>query len=212
MKTKILKKLKAGFFVVLPVVLFVWILSWIFGVVSHLVNGFLDLFPSVILITYSLYFLQIASILLFVLFILFIGYLFTHYYVGDKIKKLFKLFSTKIPLFSMLFRISEQLGDSLDKNESFKKVVLVKFPNKWTYSIGFITSEDLDIFNEATGKVLVSIFIPTTPNPTNGFLVLIEKRFVKEINCPVSLAISFIVSMGTYGATKKILESYLKQR
>jgi uncharacterized membrane protein len=171
MKTKFLKKFKAGFFTVLPFVLFFWIISWIFGIINGLVDKFLDLFSDEFLLGYDLLLLEIITIFifLFLVFVFFIGYLVTHYYIGDKVKRLFKSFANRIPLFSMLFRISEQFGINMDKNKSLKKVVLVKFPNEWIWSLGFITTDQLDIFDNAVGEDLVAIFIPTTPNPTNGF-------------------------------------------
>lgn len=89
---------------------------------------------------------------------------------------------------------------------------MVKYINDWSYSVGFITSEQIEIFNEATGEDLVSVFMPTTPNPTNGFLILMTISSILELDYPVSLAVEFVVSMGIIGATKEIFKSYLGKR
>ena len=212
MKTKTLTRLKAGFFTVFPFVAFAWILNWILRIINNFVGVFLGLFPYELISGYNLFLLEITTIIIFLIFLFLIGYLVTHYYIGDRVKQLFKSFANRIPLFSILFRVSDQLFSSMEKKQSFKKVVLVKFPNKWTYSVGFITSENLEIFNKATRMDLVSIFIPTTPNPTNGFLVLMAKCFVLEVDYPIALAVEFVVSMGTIGATNEILKSYLEKR
>ena len=66
---------------------------------------------------------------------------------------------------------------------------------------------NLEIFENVSGELhLVSVFIPTTPNPTNGYLVLMNPRDFVETDVPVSMAISFIISMGTTGATAEIVK------
>lgn len=69
----------------------------------------------------------------------------------------------------------------------------------------------MEVFENATGELhLVSVFIPTTPNPTNGYLVLMNSRDFIETDVPVSMAISFVISMGTAGATEKIIRNIKK--
>ena len=80
-----------------------------------------------------------------------------------------------------------------------------------TRSVWFLTGEDLEVFEKASGELhLVSVFIPTTPNPTNGYLVLMNPRDFIETEVPVSMAISFVISMGTAGATKEIMKKINK--
>ena len=83
----------------------------------------------------------------------------------------------------------------------------MKFPAEKTYSVWFITWEDISIFDKELWKNnLVSIFIPTTPNPTNGFLVLLQPKDFIETEVPVATALSFIISMGTAGAAEEVLK------
>lgn len=86
-------------------------------------------------------------------------------------------------------------------------MVLVKFPTDKTWSVGFITGENPELFDDALDEsCLTTVFIPTTPNPTNGFLVMMSPGDYVETDIPVATAISFIISMGTAGATNEVLK------
>lgn len=114
---------------------------------------------------------------------------------------------SRVPLLSSLSKITNQIANTLENTDSFKKVVLLKFPTQNTWSIWFVTWENTSIFDEELWEYdLVSIFIPTTPNPTNGFLVLLEPKDFVETQVPVSTALSFIISMGTAGAAQEVLK------
>lgn len=212
MKVQITKNLKTGIFTILPIIAFIFILNWVIKLLLDLVEYVLQIFPQNMFVNYNNIVVDIIFITIIVILTIFIGYFINHYYVGEKIKYLLRPWVSKIPILNFLFRISKQIKEGLDKKGSFKKVVLVTFPTNGVLSIGFITSDDLEIFNSSSGMELVSVFIPTTPNPTNGFLVLTEKSLLIEVDYPVSLATSFIISMGTTGATQEIFKSYLEQR
>jgi uncharacterized membrane protein len=86
-------------------------------------------------------------------------------------------------------------------------VLLVRFPIETAWSVAFLTGEDPEVFTNAIDEPhLVSVFIPTTPNPTNGYLVLMDPKDYVETEIPVSVAVSFIISMGTAGATNEIIK------
>ncbi|MCK9466733.1 MAG: DUF502 domain-containing protein [Candidatus Absconditabacterales bacterium] len=209
MRKKISKWFVAGIFAILPVMIFFWLIKWLITVFFNFVDGIINLLAINLPSHYSPIVLEIIGSLILILLVLVVGYLINHYYIGKKIKYLLNPIIKRTPLLSSLFKITKQVKDGLDKKSSFKKVVLVKFPTEESFSLGFITGDDLELFNETVGVELVSVFIPTTPNPTNGFLVLMKKSSIIETGCPVPLAVSFVMSMGTVGATKKIAESYL---
>ncbi len=208
MKKTFLKNLKTGFFAILPAIVFIWLIRWLIRVFLNIVDGIISKFP------YSFdcnpIVLQIIGSIVLILLIIIIGALLNSSYIGTKIKLCFNPIIKRIPVLKTLYKVFKQVNESLDKSKSFKKVVLVRFPTEDCVSLGFITSEDLEVFDEAVGKELVSVFVPTTPNPTNGFLFLTTKESVILTTCPVEYGIAFVVSMGTVGATKKIVESYSK--
>jgi len=132
-----------------------------------------------------------------------VGYLVNHHYLGDKIRKITQPLIKKTPILNTLFRISKQAGDTLTNKKSFKEVVLVEFPVPGVYSVGFITGTTSKVFEDALCNETVTVFIPTTPNPTNGFLIVLEKNKVKKMPIEPKDATEFIISMGTVEINSK---------
>ena len=127
--------------------------------------------------------------------------------IWERVKAVLDPLIEKVPLLSSLTKITNQAANTLQNTNSFKKVVLTRFPTEKTWSVWFLTWEELDVFEEAIWETnLVSVFIPTTPNPANGYLVMLNPRDFVETDVPVSDAISFVISMGTVWATEKILK------
>jgi uncharacterized membrane protein len=85
------------------------------------------------------------------------------------------------------------LGDS---GQSFKKAVMIEWPREGVYSIGFLTGTNLDELRHRIGEDIVSVFIPTTPNPTSGFVMFFPQRSVVELDMDVESALKLIVSLG----------------
>lgn len=85
------------------------------------------------------------------------------------------------------------LGDS---GQSFKKAVMIEWPRKGIYSIGFLTGTNLDELRHRIGEDIVSVFIPTTPNPTSGFVMFVPQHAVIELDMDVESALKLIVSLG----------------
>lgn len=202
------KNFFTGIITLLPVLLFIWIIKWIVGLLFGGVEGIVHLFPQKWFAPINPWIIDIVGASIILIIIWFIGLLMNQYY-GKKLKLLLKPIVSKIPLLNTLVRVTNQVNNSLTQSNSFQKVVLLRFPSQTTWSIGFLTSEKMEIFdNDVKSNKLVSVFIPTTPNPTNGFLVLVEEADLIETEVPVKMAVSFIISMGTTGATQEILKSY----
>ncbi len=197
---KIKRNLKSGFFTLLPIVVFVFILEWLFKSTIKISNIVLLFFPKNWITgadgSVHIYWNIIAIILLFLVIIV-IGYFSNHYYIGQKIKKIGQPIIKNIPGLNTLFRITKQVGNTLGSNKSFKKVVLVEFPNAGKYSVGFIMQENITSFEKALGSEMVSVFVPTTPNPTNGFILLVKKEEVIEVDTTIQTAVEYVISMGT---------------
>ena len=83
-----------------------------------------------------------------------------------------------------------------DSGSSFKKVLLIEYPRKGLYSIAFQTSEDLAEVQARTERTVVTAFIPTTPNPTSGFIVFVPREDVIELTMSVEEALKMIISLG----------------
>ena len=83
-----------------------------------------------------------------------------------------------------------------DKGKSFKQVVMVEFPRKGIFSVGFITSEELEEVQAKTEQDVVCVFVPTTPNPTTGFIVLVPREEVVRLDMTVDEAVKMLLTLG----------------
>ena len=195
---------------ILPVVLFIIILSWAFNklllwawkLVQMLPESFVWLFWKSEILVHLL-----CLILLFWI-IRLLGFIVNRWRLWQRIKNWLNSVISKVPLLNSLSKVTNQIANTLETSDSFKKVVLLKFPTEKTWSVWFITWEDISIFDKELWKnKLVSIFVPTTPNPTNGFLLLLDPKDFIETEVPVSTTLSFIISMWTAGATEEVLKT-----
>ena len=83
-----------------------------------------------------------------------------------------------------------------DKGRSFKKVLLIEYPRTGLYSIAFLTSERLEEVQARTGETVVTVFLPTTPNPTSGFMLFVPLSGIIELDMTVEEAVKMVVSLG----------------
>ena len=109
-------------------------------------------------------------------------------------------FLFKIPVFSAIYKTIKQIVDSISSpnKNSFKKVVMVEFPRKGVWTMGFVTGESKDKDN----KDYYHVIVPTTPNPTSAFLLFILKTEVKETDLPIDDGIKTIISGGVLSSEK----------
>jgi len=105
----------------------------------------------------------------------------------------------RVPLLNKIYSTIKQVNEafSVGKKSAFQTVVLIQFPSKGIYSLGFITSDQNNEVQSKTNEKIVCIFVPTTPNPTSGWLVLIPEKDVTKLEMSVADAIKFIISLGS---------------
>ena len=111
----------------------------------------------------------------------------------------------KIPLVRTIYYTAKQVIQAIfsPNSKAFRKVLLVQYPRKGIYSIGFQTGVANNSVSEHIGKDLVSIFIPTTPNPTAGFIMMFPRSEVIELSMSVDEALKFIISLGMMQPSEK---------
>jgi uncharacterized membrane protein len=120
-------------------------------------------------------------------------------FIGRRLVQLGHSFMTRIPLVRSVYTGVKQVTDTLFKpgGQSFRKVLLVEYPCPGVWSMAFQTGEvSHDIQDTLGEKKMVSYFIPTTPNPTSGFLMMAPKSRVKELDISVDQALKFVISLG----------------
>lgn len=104
----------------------------------------------------------------------------------------------RIPLVRTIYSGVKGFTETLVSNTggSFRKVVLVEYPRRDCWSVGFVTATELAEISEKTGKKQVCVFVPTTPNPTSGFIFMVPLAEVIELDMSVDAAMKMIVTLG----------------
>jgi uncharacterized membrane protein len=124
-------------------------------------------------------------------------------FVGKKLLSLVDEIFKKIPILRTIYSAVAQMTSTLTQSKDNKKsVVLVQYPKEGTWAVGFVTQENKGEISEKTQKNLVNVFLPTTPNPTSGFLLMYEKKDVIFLDITFEQASKFIVSAGTSNPEK----------
>ncbi len=117
---------------------------------------------------------------------------------GRKLVSLWERLLSRIPLVRSVYSAVKQLVETMfsDNGNSFRQVVLVEFPRRGLWTLAFLTSEEQGQVQRATGRDVVSVYIPTTPNPTGGYFVLVPRVDVREIDLSVDDGLKLLLSMG----------------
>ena len=119
-------------------------------------------------------------------------------FIGKKFLNLFQNLINKIPILRTIYSGINQMTETFSKQQNKQKnVVLVEYPRKGSWAVGFATKENKGEISKKTQKELINVFVPTTPNPTSGFLLMFPKAEVIHLDISFEEASKFIVSAGT---------------
>ena len=119
-------------------------------------------------------------------------------FIGKRILTFINDLFKKIPILRTIFSAISQMTESFTQSKSNKKsVVLIEYPRKGTWAVGFATKENAGDIKQKTKRNLINVFVPTTPNPTSGFLLMFPKEDVIFLDISFEEASKFIVSAGT---------------
>lgn len=193
----------AGLAIVLPAVISVAVLAWLFGTVANITDSLFIFLPRKL--THHdqgngpmYWYWSVIALLLAVFLIGAVGLLARNYF-GKRLIEWVDSALLRVPLLNKIYGATKQVNDAFSSTNktAFRTVVLVEFPREGVYSMGFITSEQQDEVQIKTGQKLVCVFIPTTPNPTSGFLVLTPENQVTKLEMSVADGIKYIISLGS---------------
>ncbi len=185
-----------GLLVILPLIISVALLWWLFVKVTDMVLGILPhalkTSPSMIIIVRLLIPIVLLVFLAFIGMIARLVFIRKVFGLGEKIL-------IKIPLFNKVYLALKQISKAFlsSENTVFRRVVMIEYPRKGLYSIGFVTSKAKSEVQEKTRHEVLNVFIPTTPNPTSGVLVFADTRDVIELNMSVEEGLKLVISGGT---------------
>jgi uncharacterized membrane protein len=119
-------------------------------------------------------------------------------FLGKRVIRVGERIVARVPLMGWIHRTTKQLFSTIleERGQSFRKVVLVSYPQKGTYSVAFVTSESPTSVEGSLGKGFVTVFLPTTPNPTSGFLLVVPAEEVIPMNLTVDEGLRLVISAG----------------
>ena len=172
------------------------------GITFYLIKFFISVSPKLIprninpnnYLPFSIPGLEIA---LSIIFITIIGGL-SLSFIGKKILQLFNDLLKKIPILRTIYSAIGQMAETLaPKRKRKKSVVLVEYPRKGSWAVGFATKDNKGEISKKINKSLVNVFVPTTPNPTSGFLLMFPKDEIIYLDMNFEEASKFIISAGT---------------
>ena len=203
-----------GLLVVVPFLVAVWMSWWIYDVLTVWAIGLADKLdlPGMDGETSSFWVRQgirILALFFMLLGLLLIGQL-TKLSLGRRLIGLGQKLLMHLPLVSFIYSTCKQIADAMKTTSGgmFHQVVMFEYPMPGSYAIGFLTNENTEPseITEQLGKPVVSIFLPTTPNPTSGFLLMIPRDKCIFLKMSVSDAMKLIVSVGTVFPEQKAQE------
>lgn len=127
--------------------------------------------------------------------------------IGRKIYRQLELFMTRIPVIKQVYPHVKQLVDMIfgEKQMAFKRVVLVEYPRKEIWSVGFVTSDGMKSVGEQAGESTLTVFIPSTPTPFTGFTITVPKSQVIDVPITVDEALRFLLTGGVLIPSKQLI-------
>jgi uncharacterized membrane protein len=184
--------LLAGLLLWTPIAITVWVITWVFDSLDNVL--------PVALRSEVLFGVHVPGfgVLVVVLFILFTGFLAANL-IGQKLLEVWEGVMRRIPLVRSIYSSVKQVSDTIlsPNGQAFRQAVLVQYPRHGSWTIGFLTGTPSAEVAAQLPVDCVSIYVPTTPNPTSGFFLMMPRAEVIELSIGVDAALKYVVSMGT---------------
>jgi uncharacterized membrane protein len=190
-----------GLLIWIPIMVTVWVVRFLSGILDQ---SLLLLPPSwrpeAVFGTY----VPGVGVILSLLLLLLTGVVVKNLFGGQMVAGLESLVR-RIPVVGAVYTGAKTFSETVltDKGKSFKQVVMVEFPRKGVYSIGFITSHELEEAQARTEQVVTCVFVPTTPNPTTGFIILVPREEIIHMDMTVDEAFRMLLTLGVVVPTWK---------
>lgn len=184
-----------GLLVLLPIIISIKLFAWGFEKADQILGDLLQQ----ILLNYFNFSKPIPGLGLVVLVILItLTGIFAKHYIGKKLISIGEMILVKIPILNGIYNTTKQIMDSFSNKEksAFRKVVLIEYPRPGIYSPGFLTGDTPAEVIDKTGKRLVNVFVPTSPNPATGFLVFVPLEDVIMLDMSIEDGFKLFISAG----------------
>jgi len=196
------KYIFAGLLVWLPLAITLWVLSWLVGVMdgifANVLFGFSSVLPQSIGDSFQ-HLLQIRGLgVILVFLVLVITGAFASNVAGRWLVTQWDKLFTHIPIVKSIYTSVKKVSDTLfsSNGNAFRKAVLIPYPRQGAWTIAFQTGTPTGEVAALVGAGHISVYVPTTPNPTSGFFLLVPAADVIELNMSVDEALTYVISMG----------------
>ncbi len=212
---KLRRNFIAGSLLALPSVVTIFVLWWLFvRLVSPLVNLFVkpmisyfapDILEGIFGPRLSSFIWNCISVIVLVLLIIVLGTI-ARNIIGRRLIWLAERLLSKIPIVSKIYTGSQQIGQAFlgEKKGGFNRVVLFEYPKNGIYTLGLVSGPTEGEIREKMKEAVINIFIPTTPNPTSGLMVMVPERNVISLKMSVEEALKFLISGGKVTPALKV--------
>ncbi|RKZ13583.1 hypothetical protein DRQ50_10230 [bacterium] len=179
-----------GLVTLTPLAITVWVVWRFYELVSAGIRPWVQRVPT-LADTYPEFFLNLVGLLAVMFIIALIGLL-ARNLIGIAFLRLVERFLERIPVVKSMYSGTKQIAEVLlhDRGTAFRKAVLLEYPRRGIWSLGFVTREN-------AGGGTDAVFLPTTPNPTSGYMLLVPQRDLRVLDIPVEQAIKLVVSGGS---------------
>jgi uncharacterized membrane protein len=178
-----------GLFLLIPLVITILLLIWAFNQTDAILGGLI----------YRVFKVRIIGLgLISLLFLITLTGLLAHNYLGRKLIEFGEKVLHKIPILNNIYSTTKQITETLTKadKKSFRRVVLVEYPRPGVYSPGFLTADAPFDISQKTAKKLISVLIPTVPNPVSGFLIFVPEEDVIFLDMSIEEGFKLIITAG----------------
>ncbi|MGE4313156.1 MAG: DUF502 domain-containing protein [Pseudobdellovibrionaceae bacterium] len=186
----------AGVLVTAPIAITIVIVLWFLNLIDSTVRRLLP-GNSLYSPEHAVYAIPGLGIAIAIVFFILVGW-FARNYLGQLLIRISEYILAKMPIVRTLYAALKQIFETVmaSKSQAFREVVMVEYPRKDVWALGFLTGKTEGEVQRLTDTEVVNVFLPTTPNPTSGFLLFLPKKDVIFLNMSVEEGIKMIVSAG----------------
>jgi uncharacterized membrane protein len=180
-----------GLVVLAPTVITAYIVWWAFTRLDNILDPLQRRYPIIDI--------PGLGFIIILLLIVFTGLLASNL-IGRRVIGLGERILHRLPLERRIYTAVKEVAEVLlaEKQDAFQRVVLIRYPHRDAFALAFVTREGTQYLDDVVGEELVSVFIPTTPNPTSGFFLMLPKRDVMSLNISVETAMKMVISGGAF--------------
>lgn len=188
------RRFLAGVLILTPLVVTAWIFWKIFSSVDNILAPLQERYP--IIDWPGVGFVVVLVIVL-------LTGVFAGNFIGRRVIAQGERVVYNLPLIRRVYTAVKEISEVFlaDRTTVFREVVLIRYPHKDSYALAFVTREGTNFFNHLTGKTLLNVFVPTTPNPTSGFLLLVPQDEVIRVPIQVEEGLKMVISGGAFAAS-----------